>query len=66
MFEKLFNLYYNQICSKEKQEDIYTIFLNEMSNNYKSKTSPARIVIDFIAGMTDDFFTNQYNKYFKQ
>lgn len=64
MFSKLFDLYYNQICSKEIQADIYTIFLNEMSDNYKNKTSPARIVIDFIAGMTDDFFINQYNKYF--
>ena len=36
-----------------------------MNNNYVSNTSPARIVIDFIAGMTDDFFMEQHKKYFK-
>ena len=36
--------------------DIYTVFLNYMDNEYISNTSNSRIVIDYIAGMTDDFF----------
>ena len=63
-FNKLFNLYYNQIVNNEKNEDIFKIYLNEMDNSYIKNNTPARIVIDFISGMTDKFFISQYNKYF--
>lgn len=64
MFNDLFDLYYNQIEKNEKSEDIYTIFLNNMTDEYLNNTTAARKVIDYIAGMTDDFFIRQYNKYF--
>lgn len=64
MFEKLFSLYYKQVINQEKSEDIYTVFLNTMCEKYKAETTPARIVIDYISGMTDDYFSNQYKKYF--
>ena len=64
MFNELFNLYYNQVLNNEKHEDIYQIFLNNMSEIYTANNTPARKVIDFIAGMTDGFFVNQYEKYF--
>lgn len=64
MFNSLFDLYYKQIENNEKGEDIYTIFLNNMSTEYLNNTTSARKVIDYIAGMTDDFLSNQYNKYF--
>ena len=63
-FNKLFDLYYNQIVNNEKNEDIFKIYLNVMDNSYIENNTPARIVIDFIAGMTDNFFNYQYNKYF--
>ena len=63
MFNKLFDLYYNQISNKEIKEDIYTFFINEMNSSYLDNNSTARIVIDFMAGMTDNFFIHQYNKY---
>lgn len=65
MFNKLFELYYNQILNKKDNEDIYNLFLNDMSNEYLENSTPARKVIDFIAGMTDNFFLEQYNKHFK-
>lgn len=65
MFNSLFELYYNQILDKKYNEDIYTLFLNDMSNKYLENSTPSRKVIDFIAGMTDNFFLEQYNKYFK-
>jgi dGTPase len=46
-------------------EDIYKYFINDMDNKYVINTSPARIVIDFMAGMTDDFFIEQHKKYLK-
>jgi dGTPase len=64
MFKKMFKLYYDQIINNEKSENIYTLFLNDMTQEYISKTSTARKVIDYIAGMTDNFFIKQYEKYF--
>lgn len=65
MFEQLFELYYNHIINKKTNEDIFKLFLDNMDATYISNNSPARIVIDYIAGMTDNFFYYQYNKYFK-
>ena len=64
MFESLFDLYYNQIINNDNNGDIYTMFLNDMSKYYNENTTPARKVIDYISGMTDNFFIEQYKKYF--
>ena len=66
MFSKLFDLYYNQIINNETKEDIYTLYLNCMDNSYLKNNTPARIVIDYMAGMTDNFFNDQYKKYFSK
>lgn len=63
MFNELFDLYYEHVENEKFSEDIFTLFLNGMSDNYK-ECSSARKVIDYIAGMTDAFFISQYNKYF--
>lgn len=64
MFEDLFGLYYNQVTNNDYSQDIYVMFLDNMSSEYLNKTTPARKVIDYIAGMTDNFFLEQYKKYF--
>lgn len=64
MFESLFDLYYSQVINNDNNCDIYTMFLNDMSKNYKENTTPARKVIDYMSGMTDNFFIEQYKKYF--
>ena len=64
MFTSLFDLYYKQIINEESDEEIYTIFLNNMSSQYLNSTTSARKVIDYISGMTDNFFIEQYKKYF--
>ena len=33
-----------------------------MSDDYKSNTTHERMVIDYIAGMTDDFFLREYDR----
>lgn len=63
MFTTLFDVYLEQIKNEDKTQDIYNIFLNDMSEEYLKNNSDARKVIDFIAGMTDDYFINQYHKY---
>lgn len=63
-FNKLFSLYYNQLENNLLTEDIFTVFLNTMDDSYINNTSNKRKVIDYIAGMTDDYLISQYNKYF--
>ena len=62
MYEKLFDSYLKALDNKDLANDIYSVFLKDMSNEYISGTSDARKVIDYIAGMTDDYFINRYNE----
>ena len=64
MFNKLFDLYFEHVTNNITSEDIFVVFLNNMEEKYLKNTTPARKVIDYISGMTDDFFQKQYRKYF--
>lgn len=61
MFNTLFTTYLNDLKNNNKNSHIYTYFINNMNDNYLKNTSKERIVIDYIAGMTDDFFLKEYN-----
>lgn len=63
MFNKLFNVYLNQLNNKDISQDIYILYLNGMSYDYITNNTNERIVIDYIAGMTDDFFLRSCDKY---
>ena len=56
---KLFSLYLNDIENKNTDSLIYKIFLNTQSKEYLDNTPIKRQVIDFISGMTDEFFLSQ-------
>lgn len=64
-FEEMFNLVFNKCIyileNNLTMHNIYKNFLNKMNDRYKNNTN-ARIVIDYIAGMTDDYFIEEYNK----
>jgi len=60
MFEKLFAKFLKDIELKNLDSKIYTNFLNYKNQNYHKNTTPERKVIDFIAGMTDDYFLECY------
>ena len=60
-FRFLFEIYLKQIKEKE-DEKIFKVFLNEMDEEYIKNTTDERKVIDYIAGMTDDYFINEYNR----
>ena len=62
MFEKLFSKYLKDIEENNQNSLIYSSFLNNMSLEYKNSNSKERIVIDYIGGMTDEYFLKQYNK----
>lgn len=63
-YKKAFNTLYSKYLSDleytKKDSEIYTLFLDNMSSDYIGNTSNKRIVIDFIAGMTDNFFIKCY------
>lgn len=57
--QRLYEMYLKDVQSENKESVIYTLFLDEQDKEYLEKTSKERQVIDFIAGMTDDFFIRQ-------
>lgn len=63
MFRKLIEVYYYQLQNNKEEEIIYQSYLNHMSKEYRQNNSNYRIIIDYIAGMTDDYFKKQYEKY---
>lgn len=61
MFRKVFKQCLNDIKTNNRESHIFTIFLNDMDKEYLDNTTDERKVIDYIAGMTDDFIVSEYN-----
>ena len=61
-FNTLFDSYLEDITYNRKNSAINKLFLNNMSKDYIKNNDKRRIVIDFIAGMTDEFFLSEYKK----
>lgn len=64
MYNQLFDKYYEDLRNHNRKSAIYQHFLKDMSKEYLKNTVDKRKVIDFIAGMTDDFFNNQFKELF--
>ena len=58
-FRTLITTYINDIKTNNEKSTIISSYLNNMCDDYKENT-PARIAIDYVAGMTDDYFDEQY------
>lgn len=65
MYRTVFRYYLNDLKNKNNKSAIYQVFLGDMCDNYLINTSDEQKVIDFIAGMTDDYFTRTYNECIK-
>ncbi len=61
-FEGLFKKYIEDIDSNNEDSFIVNSYLKAMSEEYKKNNTKERIVIDYIAGMTDEFFLQEANK----
>jgi dGTPase len=59
LIETLFELYLEDLNKENRQSDLFTGFLDGMSEEYLDSHCPAEVVRDFIAGMTDAFFMRQ-------
>lgn len=62
MFRIVFYSNLDYLKNGDKDVPIYCDYLAHMSLDYKNNTSMERIVIDYIAGMTDEYFKKEYNK----
>ena len=59
---RLFQRYLLDVDEEHQDSVIYELFLNNQCREYLENTSNKRKVIDFIAGMTDDFFLREIQK----
>lgn len=60
IFNTLFTYYMNHLDDSECS--INTVFLDSMCKEYLDNTCNERKVIDYLAGMTDDFILREYKK----
>jgi len=63
MYEQLFERYCRELSDDSKDSFIHT-FTRDMDDAYLNNNSDKRIAVDCLAGMTDDFFNNQYQELF--
>lgn len=66
MFEIVFYTNLEYLRNNQNDKNIYTVYLNNMNKEYIMNTTKERIVIDYISGMTDDYFIKEYNKIIAQ
>ena len=59
----IYQEYMKDIENQDEESLLYKYFLNTQSDKYLKETSDQRKIIDFIAGMTDEFFIREIDKY---
>jgi dGTPase len=59
LFEMLYEIYLEDFIQENRECVLFSGFLEGMSNDYLENHSPAEVVRDFIAGMTDAYFMKQ-------
>ena len=66
LFVNMFDALYNALLDdlKNKTGRITDVHLQGMSKKYMRETSPERKVINYMAGMTDDYFMTEYKLHF--
>jgi dGTPase len=62
LFEMLFEIYLEDMKNQRESSVIFEQFLKDMKPNYIDCHQPAEIVRDFISGMTDQYFLDQFPK----
>ncbi len=59
LVETLFEIYLDDLTHENRESDLFKGFLDGMSRKYIDSHTPAEVVRDFIAGMTDKYFMRQ-------
>ena len=65
-FEVLFETYLNDLKTNNQSSPIINSYLKNMIPEYRDNNTNERIVIDYIAGMTDDYFLKEYKRITKE
>ncbi len=60
IFDVLFQIYLNDLEKDKNETSITKFYIKSMNQEYLDKTSKPKIVCDYIAGMTDDFFNREF------
>lgn len=58
----LFNYLYEELEASGKESHVWKYFVENKSVHYRENTSHAQMTIDYIAGMTDNFFVRTFEK----
>lgn len=66
MFRTVVCGFLDDLNNRNEKSIIFTSFLNNMSKSYKNDNTNERIVLDYVSGMTDDYFLEQYEKFIKK
>ncbi len=61
MFNCLFDKLLDIVNTEDTTKNIYINFLSQMDGTYNKDNSNVRKVIDYIAGMTDEYFISEYD-----
>lgn len=64
MFGHLLQEYIDELNASDQESSVYKGLLRSMDESYILANSNVRIAVDFMAGMTDHFFNNQYRDRF--
>lgn len=61
MVKSLFEAYLSDLDNTDEESSIFKDFISHFPDSYMKENQDERIVADFIAGMTDQYFLKQYN-----
>ena len=62
MFLRLFDRFLDDLNQERTDSPIFGQFLRDLSPEYRQASTPAGMVRDFIAGMTDEYFLRSYRE----
>lgn len=63
MFLTMFDKYIHDLKNGNSNSSIYRDYLNNMNQSYQQNNKNEKLALDFIAGMTDAYFNNEYKNY---
>ncbi len=64
MFRLMFETFLDDVKQGKTTSRIFKDCPNILNDNFRKQTPEARIIIDYIAGMTDDYFLNTFKENF--
>jgi len=64
MFKLLYQHYLSELKEKGEGAQIYKSFISGMTVEYRQNNCSERMIIDYMAGMTDDYFNHEFKRHF--